>query len=68
MWAVKKLNFSFQVAKEKRLLQMNELDEKRNETYDNARIYKDKTRKWHNQKIMRKDFRVEELVICTIQG
>ena len=42
---------------------MNELDEKRNETYDNARIYKDKTRKWHNQKIMRKDFRVEELVI-----
>ena len=54
MWAIKKLNYDFKVAKEKRLLQMNELEELRNEAYDNARIYKDKTKKWHDQKIMRK--------------
>ena len=44
-WAIKKLNCNFQAAKEKRLLQMNELEELRNEAYDNARIYKDKTKK-----------------------
>ena len=30
MWAIKKLNCDFQAAKEKRLLQMNELEELRN--------------------------------------
>ena len=63
MWAIKKLNCDFQAAKEKRLLQMNELEELRNESYDNARIYKDKTKKWHDQKILRKEFKVGELVL-----
>ena len=45
MWAIKKLNFNFKAAKEERLLQLNELEELRNEAYDNARIYKDKTKK-----------------------
>ena len=45
MWAIKKLNFDFKAAKEERLLQLNELEELRNEAYDNARIYKDKTKK-----------------------
>ena len=57
MWAIKKLNCDFQATKEKRLLQMNELEELRNEAYDNARIYKDKTKKWHDQKIMRREFK-----------
>ena len=45
MWAIKKLNFEFKAAKEERLLQLNELEELRNEAYDNARIYKDKIKK-----------------------
>ena len=45
MWAIKKLNYDFQAAKEKRLLQLNELKELRNEAYDNVRIHKDKTKK-----------------------
>ena len=45
MWAIKKLNFDFNASKEERLLQLNELEELRNEAYDNARIYKDKTKK-----------------------
>ena len=63
MWAIKKLNCDFQVAKEKRLLQMNELEKLRNEAYDNVRIYKDKTKKWHDQRILRREFKVEELVL-----
>ena len=55
MWAIKKLNFDFQAVKEKRLLQLNELKELRNEVYDNARIYKDKTKKWDDQRIPRRE-------------
>ena len=35
----------------------------RNETYDNARIYKDKTKKWHDQKILKKEFKVGDQVL-----
>ena len=63
MWAIKKLNCDFQAAKENRLLQMNELEELRNEAYDNAIIYKDKTKKWHDQKIMRREFKAGEPVL-----
>ena len=63
LWAIKKLNYDFQAAKEKRLLQMNELEKLRNEAYDNARIYKDKKKKWHDHKIMRREFKVGELVL-----
>ena len=48
MWAIKKLNYDFQVLREKRFFQLNELEELRNEAYDNARIYKDKTKKRHD--------------------
>ena len=63
MWAIKKLNFDFKAAKEERLLQLNELEELRNEAYDSARIYKDKTKKWHDQRILRKEFKAEDQVL-----
>ena len=63
MWAIKKLNFDFQAVKEKRLLQLNELEELRNEAYDNTKIYKDKIKKWHDQKILRKEFKVGDQVL-----
>ena len=63
MWVIKKMNCDFKVAKEKRLFQMNELEELTNEAYDNAIIYKDKTKMWHDQKIIRKEFKVGELVL-----
>ena len=62
MWAIKKLNSDFQDAKEKRLLQMNELEELRNEAYDNSRTYKEKTKRWHDQKILRTEFKAGEQV------
>ena len=42
---------------------MNELEKLRNEACDNARIYKEKTKKWHDQRILRKKFEVRELVL-----
>ena len=63
MWEIKKLNYDFQATKENRLLQTNELEEMRNKAYDNANIYKDKTKKWHDQRILRKEFKVGEIVL-----
>ena len=52
-----------QAAKEKRLLQMNELEELRNEAYDNDKIYKKKAKKWHDQRILRREFKAGKLVL-----
>ena len=63
MWAIKQLNCDFQAAKEKRLLQMNELEELGNDAYDNAIIYKEETKRWHDQKIIRREFKAGEQVL-----
>ena len=63
MWAIKKLNFYFKAAKEERLLQLNELEELRNEADDSARIYKDKQKKWHDQRILRREFKAGDQVL-----
>ena len=63
MWAIKKLNFDFKATKEERLLQLNELEELINEAYDNAMIHKDKTKKWNDQKILRREFKAGDQVL-----
>ncbi|XP_021743263.1 uncharacterized protein LOC110709359 [Chenopodium quinoa] len=55
-WAIKELNMDSKVAGEKRLLQLNELDEFRLSAYDSARIYKENTKKWHEKKILPREF------------
>ncbi|XP_050254823.1 uncharacterized protein LOC126700654 [Quercus robur] len=55
-WAVKKFNFDLKAAREKRLLQLNEMDEFRNDAYENAKIYKERTKKWHDKQILRREF------------
>ena len=47
-WAIKKLNFDFDAAGEKRLLQLNELEEFCLEAYHNAQHFKEKTKRWHD--------------------
>ena len=51
------------LAGEKRLLQLSELDEFRNEAYENARIYKEKTKAWHEKHIARKQFTAGQQVL-----
>ena len=48
---------------EKRLLQLSELDEFKNEAYGNARIYKEKTKAWHDKHITIKEFTVGQQVL-----
>ena len=44
------------MAGEKILLQLNEMEEFHNNTYKNAKIYKVRTKRWHDKHIMRKEF------------
>ena len=44
MWVIKRLNFNLKDAIEERMLQLSELEELRNDSYDNAIIYKEKTK------------------------
>ncbi|XP_031247950.1 uncharacterized protein LOC116105675 [Pistacia vera] len=55
-WVTKFLNFDMQVTGEKRLLQVNELEEFCHATYENAKIYKEKIEKWHDKHILRFKF------------
>ena len=57
------MNFDFKAAKEERLLQLNELEELRNKAYDNAIIYKDKTKKRHDQKMLRRELETGDQVL-----
>ena len=55
--AVKKLNLDMGRVGLKRLLDINELEEQRNDAYSNSKILKDKLKKWHDQLIARKNFK-----------
>ena len=53
-WALKQLNFDINEAGTLRKLQLNELDELRNEAYENVRIYKEKTKIAHDKALVPK--------------
>ena len=55
-WAIKHLNFDFQAAGEKRLLQLNQMAEMREEVYESARIYKERAKLWHDKNILKREF------------
>ena len=56
-WAVKKLNLDMGRVGLKRLLEINELEELRNDAYFNSKIANDRLKKWHDQLIARKNFK-----------
>ena len=45
------------------MLELNEMDELRLRSYDNAEIYKEKTRRLHDLKIKRKEFQTGQQVL-----
>ena len=56
-WAIKKLNLDLGRAGLKRVLDINELEELRNNAYLISKIEKDKLKKWHDQMIACKTFK-----------
>jgi hypothetical protein len=62
-WAIKQLNFNITEAGDQRKLQMDELEELRNDAYDSAKQYKAKMKKTHDQNILRRSFEVGQKVL-----
>ena len=55
LWAITQLNMELPKAGEQRLLQLVELDALCQTAYENAKIYKEKTKKYHDHNIVRKE-------------
>ena len=62
-WAIKKLNMDLSEAGGKRFLDLNELEEIRNNAYLNTKIAKERSKKWHDQMIMGKSFKEGDQVL-----
>ncbi|XP_062111537.1 uncharacterized protein LOC133823004 [Humulus lupulus] len=57
------MNMDLQAAGEARKLQLNKLEEMRLFSYENAKLYKEKTKRWHDQKIQARVFEKGQKVL-----
>ncbi|KAJ9542484.1 hypothetical protein OSB04_028990 [Centaurea solstitialis] len=62
-WAVKKCNMRMDEAGVLRKLQLQELEEIRNDAYESSKIYKERTKAFHDKLISRKEFVVGQKVL-----
>ena len=62
-WAFKNFNSDLTQAGKQRLLQLNELDELRRESYESSRIYKERLKLFHDKTIARKTFEPNQKVL-----
>ncbi|XP_021303802.1 uncharacterized protein LOC110430446 [Sorghum bicolor] len=62
-WAIKNWNMDFKLAGRNRQKQITELEEWREKAYHSAKIYKERTKKWHDHRIKPKEFRKDDRVL-----
>ncbi|GJU51514.1 reverse transcriptase domain-containing protein [Tanacetum coccineum] len=63
-WALKNCNPDLIAAGEKRMFQLHKLDELRHQANENSRLYKVRTKVWHDRKLkIRKEFKHENKVL-----
>nr|GEV19579.1 DNA-directed DNA polymerase [Tanacetum cinerariifolium] len=62
-WALKHDNFNLKIADDHRKLQLNELNELRDQAYENSLIYKERTKKFHDSKIKNRIFNIGDQVL-----
>ena len=62
-WAIKSFNMKMDESGEHRKLQLQEVEEIRNDAYESARIYKEKTKVFHDKMISWKEFKVGQKVL-----
>nr|GFA73193.1 reverse transcriptase domain-containing protein [Tanacetum cinerariifolium]GFA79327.1 reverse transcriptase domain-containing protein [Tanacetum cinerariifolium] len=62
-WALKHVNFDLKTMGDHQKLQLNELNEIRDQAYENSLIYKEKTKKIHDSKIKNHFFNVGNRVL-----
>nr|GEZ26037.1 reverse transcriptase domain-containing protein [Tanacetum cinerariifolium] len=62
-WALKHANFDLQTASDHRKVQLNKLNELRDQAYENSLIYKKKTKRLHDSKIKDRVFNIGDRVL-----
>ena len=62
-WAIESFNMKMDESGEHKKLQLQELKEIRNDAYESASIYKQKTKVFHDKIISRKEFKVDQKVL-----
>nr|GEV82612.1 reverse transcriptase domain-containing protein [Tanacetum cinerariifolium] len=62
-WALKHANFDLKTAGDHRKIQINELNELRDQAYENSLIYKEKTKRIHDSKIKNRVFNIGDRVL-----
>nr|GFB16050.1 reverse transcriptase domain-containing protein [Tanacetum cinerariifolium] len=62
-WALKHANFDLKTASDHQKLQLNELNKLRDQAYENSHIYKEQTKKLHDDKIKNRIFNVGDQVL-----
>jgi hypothetical protein len=62
-WAIKQLNFNILKVGSQRKLQLNELEELRDDAYDSAKMYKELMKKAYDQSILRRSFEPGQKVL-----
>nr|GEY91960.1 reverse transcriptase domain-containing protein [Tanacetum cinerariifolium] len=62
-WALKHANFDLKTTGDHRKLQLNKLNELRDQAYENSLIYKERTKKLHDDKIKNRIFNVGDQVL-----
>nr|GEW90412.1 reverse transcriptase domain-containing protein [Tanacetum cinerariifolium] len=62
-WALKHTNFDLRTTGDHRKLQLNELSKLRDQAYENSLIYKERTKKLHDDKIKNRIFNVGDQVL-----
>ena len=53
----------FEAARTKRKMQLSKLDECRKKAYHNSKIYKERTKRWHDKRIKKKEFALVDKVL-----
>jgi len=61
-WAIKKWNMDLHLAGGKRM-QISELEEWREKAYHSSKIYKERTKRWHDKRIKHKEFKLGDKVL-----
>jgi hypothetical protein len=62
-WAIKILNLDYLASGEKRILDIHKLEKICQNAYENAIIYKERTKAWHDKRIVKKDFNIGDSVL-----
>jgi hypothetical protein len=62
-WAIKRWNMDFEAAGTKRKMQLSKLEEWREKVYHSAKICKERTKRWNDKRIIKKEFNLGDQVL-----